>query len=174
MENHVNSKRRQRTILWVGVVFILVLGIFLHRFSTWNWGVGVSHDSIFYISAAENFLEGNGISRIGGGNVAKPLTHFPPLYPLSLSSLGYFIGLREAADWSAAVLFGINAVLIAVIIYVGTKSLWAGLSGGLLGVISPLLLNIHFEAMSEPLYLASTLTSLLLLACYLSHRKNWQ
>jgi 4-amino-4-deoxy-L-arabinose transferase-like glycosyltransferase len=174
MENQMESTRRQRNIFWVGVAFILILGIFLHRFSSWNWGIGVSHDSIFYISAAENFLEGNGISRIGGGNVVKPLTHFPPLYPLSLSFLGYFIGVREAADWSAAILFGINAVLIVLIIFQGSKSLSASLFGGLLVLISPLLIDIHFEAMSEPLYLASTLTSLILLVCYLSHRKNWQ
>jgi 4-amino-4-deoxy-L-arabinose transferase-like glycosyltransferase len=174
MESQMNSTRRQQNVIWVGVAFILILGIFLHRFSTWNWGVGVSHDSIFYISSAENFLAGNGISRIGGGNAVKTLTHFPPLYPLSLSFLGSFIGVREATDWSAAILFGINAVLVVLIIFQASKSLLASLSGGLLVLISPLLLGIHFEAMSEPLYIALALTNFLLLASYFKNRKNWQ
>jgi hypothetical protein len=88
--------------------------------------------------------------------------------------LGYFMGVREAADWSAAFLFGINVVLITLIIFQGSKSFWAGLLGGLLALISPLLLNVHFEAMSEPLYIASMLASLILLAFYLREKKTWQ
>lgn len=165
---------RQRNILWVGMAIILILGFLLHRFSIWNWGIGVSHDSIFYISAAENFVSGKGISWIDVGNELKPLTHFPPLYPLNLSFLGYFIGVREAADWSASILFVINALLITLIIFQGSMSLWASLLGGLFALISPLLLNIHYEAMSEPLYIALSLTSFILLGSYLKNRNNWQ
>jgi hypothetical protein len=174
MESLEKITTRQRKFLWAGLGFILILGIFLHRFSTWNWGIGISHDSIFYISASENLLNGNGISQIEAGTGIKPLTHFPPLYPLSLSFMGYFIGVREAADWSASVLFGTNAVLIALVIFQGSMSLWAGLLGGLLALISPLLLDIHFEALSEPLYIATMLTSFILLASFLKHRKSWQ
>ncbi len=164
---------KRRNILWMGLVLLPVLAMFLHRFATRNWGVGVSHDSIFYISAAENLLKGNGISQIGEGNVVKPLTHFPPLYPLSLSMLGYFIGVREAADWCAAIFFGINAVLIILLIFQATKSQGVSLLGGLLALISPLLLSIHLEAMSEPLYLSATLASIILLAGFLRNRNNW-
>jgi hypothetical protein len=174
MENQMNSSRKQRRILWVGLAFILILGFFLHRFGTWNWGIGISDDSIFYISASENFLSGKGISWIESGNELKPLTHFPPLYPLSLSFLGQFIGVQEAADWCASVLFGTNAVLITLLIFQGSISLWASLLGGFLALVSPLLLNIHFEAMSEPLFIALTITSFILLAIFLKDQKNWQ
>jgi hypothetical protein len=174
MEYQMKSSRKQRSILWVGVAFILIIGFILLRFSTWNWGIGVSDDSIFYISASENLLSGKGISWIEAGNELKPLTHFPPLYPLSLSFLGYFIGVREAANLNASVLFGINAVLITLMVYQGTMSLRASLLGGLLALVSPLLLNIHSKAMSEPLYIALALTSLILLTSYLKNRKNWQ
>jgi hypothetical protein len=173
MQSLVESMGKRRSIFRLGLALLAALAIFLSRFATWHWGAGVSDDSILYMSAAESFLKGDGISVIGEGGTIKPLTHFPPLYPLSLSALGYFIGVREAANWWAAILFGINAILITLLIFQATKSQGVSLLGGLLAIGSPLLLGLHLEAMSESLYLSATLASFILLAGFLRSGKNW-
>lgn len=161
-------------MLWMGWVVLPILGIALHRFATWKWGVAVSHDSIFYMSAAESILRGDGVSWVDAGNVLKPLIHFPPFYPLNLSLLGYFMGVRSAADWCAAIYLGMNVILIIFLVFRATKSTGASLLGGMSALISPLLLGIHLEAMSEPLYLSLTLASIILLAESLKSRSNWR
>lgn len=173
MRQWLGKLENNPSILWGIVAFIVILGVFLHLYANWNWGVGVSHDSIFYISAAENFLAGEGLNWIDAGNVDKPLTHFPPLYPVSLSVLGFLTGVREAVDWGGALLFGINVGLVALIVYLGTKSNLISCLSGLLALISPIFLDVHFEAMSEPLYLTYTLSSFILLVIYLRCPKSW-
>jgi len=173
MNKEDQTQNRNMTILGIGFGLVFVLAIVIHVFSTWNWGVGVSHDSVFYLSAAENFLEGEGISRVGGGNVAKPLTHFPPLYPLSLSLIGFLLGnINQAANWIASFFFAINTTLVMALIYLGTNSLKTAFLGALFVIISPMMLDVHFEAMSEPIYLTFCFMSIGFLARYLTNEKR--
>ena len=173
MNKEDQALNQNKTILWIGFGLVFVLAIVIHDFSTWNWGVGVSHDSVFYLSSAENFLEGAGISRVGGGNVAKPLTHFPPLYPLSLSLVGFFLGdVNQAANWIASLFFAINTTLVMALIYLGVNSLKTAFVGALIVIISPMILDVHFEAMSEPIYLTFCFLSIGFLASYLRNEKR--
>lgn len=41
------------------------------------WGIGVGYDSVFYLSAADNLLNGLGLSRLDGYYNVIPLTHYP-------------------------------------------------------------------------------------------------
>lgn len=126
-------------------------------------GVGVYHDSLFYMSAASNFARGNGFSWTGSYGVAKPLTHFPPLYPLTLAVLE-LLGLEvgTAARFVSAALLGLNAALAACIVRSVTRSvICTALTPALF--LLPALLVPHLMAMSEPLFYVTSLTSLWLL-----------
>lgn len=133
-----------------------------------RWGVGVSYDSVFYLSAADNLLKGLGLSRLGGGGEVIPLTHYPPLYPLVLASLSRVTALSSTvvARGLAAALFGGLTLTSAWLVKKFTKSNLAGLAAGLLIVSSPVLLDVDAWAMSEAQYLVCLVGVWWLLAAY--------
>jgi dolichyl-phosphate-mannose-protein mannosyltransferase len=138
-------------------------------------GVGVSPDSVIYLSAADRLIVGEGLKPIGfhySPRVAsgKPLVIFPPTYPLllSLSSIFSADQLRDV-KWLHAFLFGANVVLLAVIVYAGTgKSALATLCAVLLFLSSPSVLEIHTMAWSEPPFIFFTLLAVLLLILHIN------
>jgi hypothetical protein len=123
-------------------------------FST-PWGIGVGYDSIFYLSAADNLLSGSGLSRLDGYGNIIPLTHFPPFYSLSIAGLSFITGLESdySARLLAAVLFSFLVILTGWLIYRYTRSLIASALGAALILVSPVLLDVSFMAMSELPYL---------------------
>jgi len=79
----MNTDRRQ-----FGVPLLIILaGACASILMFWitDYGPGVSPDSTTYIETARNLLAGNGFT-VGG----KPMTHYPPAYPLLLSIVGLF------------------------------------------------------------------------------------
>ncbi len=135
-----------------------------------RWGIGVSYDSVFYLSAADNLLHGLGLSRLGGGGEVIPLTHFPPLYPLLLAAGSWLSPLSTSAvaRWMAAFLFTGLVTISGLIVKKFTNSAIAGAATGVIVASSPVLLEVDAWAMSEGLYLVCLLGALWLLAAYLS------
>jgi 4-amino-4-deoxy-L-arabinose transferase-like glycosyltransferase len=165
--------KQKRVVLWFGLGLGLILAFGLHDFCTRNWGVGVSHDSIFYLSSASSFLEGEGFKWVGGGGIAKPLTHFPPLYPLSLAISSIFTGdVNLGANWVASLFFAVNALVVFWLVYLGTKSYKTSSLAMLFFIFSPMILDVHFEALSEPVYLTFSFMSLGFLSIYSLHNKR--
>jgi hypothetical protein len=138
-------------------------------------GVGVSPDSVIYLSAADSFAAGSGLKPIAfhyspsvpGG---QTLVSFPPVYPLllSLSSatsrVGGVVGLH-------ALLFAANIFLVGLIVYRATaRSLLAALVGVLLFVSAPRILEIHTMAWSEPPFILFILLAAFLLMRHLATR----
>jgi len=119
------------------------------------YGMSAGGDSAWYVGAARNFADGRGISRPTGGGAVKPLTHFPPFYPLTLASLDV-LGLDAivAARWLGALLFSATVVLVGASIRRATGHRIGGLVGSLLVLISPIFLDVYVWILSEPLYLA--------------------
>lgn len=131
-------------------------------------GIGVANDSVFYLSSAENLLVGRGLSWPLGGDELKPLTHYPPLYPLTLAGLGLIgFDLVQGARLLAAVLFGTNIVLLGWLVFRHSKSWPAAVAASVLAGVSPILIDIHLMAMTEPLFLFFLLATLALLAEYM-------
>lgn len=156
----------------IAYVIISLLAIGMHLYATRPWGIGVTQDSVFYFSAADNLLKGHGVSWTGGGGAVKPLIHFPPLYPITVSVFKAILGQSNlAANWINALLFGLNVPVIGLIIQDITKSRLAGLAGAFIALISPVIFGVHLDAMSEPLYLIWVFVSLGLLVLYLDQRK---
>jgi hypothetical protein len=121
------------------------------------------------MSAAQSVAGGLGISWVGSGGILKPLTHFPPLYPLVLALVSTTgIPVDEAARLLSAMLFGLNTSLLGVVVYLFVPRFDAAVAGSLLFLVSPVLIGVHVAAMSEPLFLLLSFATLAVLSKYLS------
>ena len=153
-----------------GLILLIFAGVgVLTVFAATPQGIGFTHDSVFYWSAAVGLMEGRGISRIDGSGQPVPITHFPPLYPAALA-VGAWVSqasVTGVARGLAGALFGINLALVWLLVRRATGStLAAGLTAGLV-YLSPPVLERHLWAMSEPLHFALLLATTGLLTGYL-------
>jgi len=151
-------------------------------------GIGINDDSVVYISAARNLLNGLGLSTHPnfGGHTApsveyptraetlspRPITHFPPLYPLLLGSVGILgVDPLVSARYIAALLFGVNIMIVGVIVNRISGSSWLSIIGSLLIFISQPMIGIHIYAWSEPLFIFLGFLGLFFLRAYLITRE---
>jgi hypothetical protein len=162
-------------------VLLLVLAAFAGAGIAWwcmSSGVGVSPDSVIYLSAADSFAAGSGLKPIAfhySPNVpgGEPLVSFPPVYPLLLS-LSSIPNINRMGGVRAlhSLLFAANILLVGLIVYLVTaRSLLAALVGVLLFVSSAHILEIHTMAWSEPPFILFILLAALLLMRHLATRK---
>jgi len=154
---------------WI-YAFLILLGVFTTGAFLLNahFGVGVGADSLFYLTSAQNFAQGRGLSWTGSGGQIIPLTHYPPAYPLLIAAL-LKAGMEvvRAATWVSGVLMGVNAALAGFLLYrVTGNALFGGVTSIVL-VVSPFFLDLHTMAMSEPLFIFFVLASLGMLSEYL-------
>jgi hypothetical protein len=127
------------------------------------WGIGLSPDSIQYIQAARNFNLGVGFS-VWGELGYKPLTHFPPLYPLLLAAAAS--NTASVIAWARgiqALLFAANIATLGWIVWVSSpRRRWLGTMAACVACIALPLLEIHTWAWSEPLFLILSIWGLFL------------
>ena len=154
------------TALWYGVC--VLAGIVLVQSAT-PWGIGIRHDSLFYLTSAQSLASSGCLCRIGSGWELKPLVHFGPLYPTLLWLVTLVSGnLLLSARWIASILYGVNLALWGGLVHVHTGRFWAGaIVSGILAV-SVVMLQVHDAAMSEPLFLAILALALFALTDYLT------
>ncbi len=160
---------------WVAVGFLGVMGGALVYLSS-PWGIGVGFDSYFYLTAAENLLEGAGLGRFSAEGQFLPLVHFPPLYPLLLSGVSWLAGVEAAtaARSLAAVLLAANLMSLALVVGRAVGEVRWGLAAGLLALASPSVVERHLWAMSEPLFFLLLLAVMGSVAGYLTEgRRVW-
>lgn len=156
------------------LLFIAAAGSGMILYST-QLGPGLGNDSAEYISAARNLLAGNGLSWISGGNEVHPMTHFPPFFSLLLAA-GEIVGVDaiEGARLINSVAFGFNILLIGVILKETASPAWFSWLGAIVAASSIFMIRAHTWAMSEPVYLLTSLSGTLFLARYLiTHRQRW-
>ena len=163
--------------------FILVILAALSAGGIARWcmssGVGVSPDSLVYLGAADSIIAGDGLKTIAshytpGLAGGKPLTVFPPTYPLLLSLSGILSTDRlNGAKWLHSLLFAINVLLIGLSVYLSTnRSFSATLCSILLFLSSRDLLEIHTMAWSDPPFILFVLSASVLLALYISKPRD--
>lgn len=128
-------------------------------------GIGISPDSTTYIATANGLLDGDGFFVDG-----RPRTYFPPIYPILLALSGSLTAnVTDAARWLHAIIYGINAVLFGLLIYIHTQhNRLAMITGSLVFLSSKTILESHTYAWSESPFIWFTLLSLLLLSFYLA------
>ncbi len=147
-------------------VILPALGVALALFST-PWGIGLSPDSIVYLTAARHWLNGQGISQLSNAGQLLPLLHFPPLFSVLLAICATRLDLLESARWMNALLLGMNILFIEGMIYRMTRECRPALLGALLAVTSLTFLAIHTMAWSEPLFIFLGSSTLLFVVMYL-------
>ena len=155
------------------------LGTFLVLVRGSTYGVGVTPDSVAYISTARNLLAGNGFSQWNGTSY----THAPPLFPLLLALTGVFG--HDPADTAGYV----NAFLCGLAIFLSSRWLWQHLRArpaptsralqtwlllwaAAVLVLSPTLLRIASFAWSEPLFILLTVSALFTFNTFLDTGKR--
>jgi hypothetical protein len=91
-----------------------------------------------------------------------PLTNWPPLYPILLAAPAYFgIDPAESAKWINAFCWGCSVFLAGFIAwaYCG-RSYAIGILTALSILLSPDMVEVHAQVLSEPPFIALTLASI--------------
>jgi hypothetical protein len=154
----MNFRIPPRLASFLSLFLLVALGVFLILRATPE-GLGLSDDSIAYIAGARSLLAGDGYREVWLATNGY-VTHFPPGFPSALTFLGWFgFDPLRGARLLNALLFGLNAGLLGVLVWRMTPSLSAGLVIAALFIANGDLLQVHTVAMSEPLFIFFTLLS---------------
>ena len=129
-----------KLILWI----LSLIGILLVFVSTTNYGIGISPDSISYISAAKSLLSGNGFVTYDGA----PFTLFPPLFPgilalLGLAGIDILIGLR----FLNSIIFGLIIFFSGRLFQANIQSRQLVILGTVTILVFPLILGVSVNAL---------------------------
>jgi 4-amino-4-deoxy-L-arabinose transferase-like glycosyltransferase len=137
-------------------------------------GVGLPPDSTTYVDAARSLRDGLGYALSTPEGGARPITHFPPLYSAVLAGLA-LLGpdpLDLVRPLHAAILAGSVALVVWLLARAAPGSLWLPLLGAAAMALSPVQLELHAQAVSEPLGLILTISGLGLLAAHLAQPRR--
>jgi len=173
------KKKRTNNLLAVGV--LALQGILAMGIAHWcmSSDVGVTPDSLIYLSAADRLVEGKGLTPIGYHYApsvpsGRPLVSFPPAYPLLIASTRLVTSDRlTAAKYIHSFLFAANVFLLGLIIYISSRSIWPALCAmGLFQTSFPLL-SIYTMVRAEPLFMFFLLFTLLGVIFYTQRAQLW-
>jgi hypothetical protein len=141
--------KKNINFLYPFIGIIAITGIALILWIT-PLGAGVQPDSIVYINGASSLSSGKGFSNNG-----IPVTHFPPLYSIILATANLFVrNFVQAARILNAILFGINAGLVALAVYLSSgRNYLTASCACLFFLVSAPLLVMHAWALTEPLFI---------------------
>jgi hypothetical protein len=165
------TEDRQKKLLLPLLILVAVAGTVLLLYATPR-GVGLGFDSVAYISAARNFINGLGLGRMTCLGF-KPMTFWPPFYPLVLAFFSIFgLDALVAARIISALGFGMTVFLAGFLVSRITKSLGFSLLASCLIILFSPILRIFSWAMSEALFVPLALGALLFFGEYLEHPRQ--
>lgn len=157
---------------WICVVVIAITGMGVMFYMTPD-GIGLVNDSVAYVGGARSIMDGSGYSRVTGDGSTRAITNYPPFFSIMLAGVGVFnIDPILGARLLNIFLFGLNIVLMGILVRNASKSFGWGLVGAFLLSITDPMLQAHAFAMSEPLYLFLTMAVLLSVLAHFKKR-NW-
>ncbi len=167
------SERAQR-ILFFALLVVIALAAMTTLYVSTTAGLGFGNDSVAYVGAARNILDGNGYARTSGGGEIKPITHYPPLFSLTLAAGSALIHYDPIRVARALIIFlwGLSAFLGGWLIGRMSRSLIAGLVFAFLFAANGPLLFVYAVIMSEPLYIVLTFVAFLFFFSYLKTDKK--
>lgn len=160
--------------LTIGIILILsLLGSLMIYYATY-WGPWAYSDSAGYIASARNLLAGHGLGYFSPSGDFMPLSIHPPFYPLVLSASGLVgVDIVVAARWLNIILFGLTIFLSGTFVYSVFHSSWFALSISATLLTLPTFVDVSSGAMSELLFLFTTILGICLLVLYLGSRKKY-
>jgi 4-amino-4-deoxy-L-arabinose transferase-like glycosyltransferase len=147
---------------------VIALGAMATLYVSTTAGLGFGNDSVAYVGAARNILDGNGYARTSGGGEIKAITHYPPLFSLTLAAGSALIRYDPIRIARALIIFlwGLSVFLGGWLTWRMSRSTIAGLAFAFLLAANGPLLFVYAVIMSEPLYLALTFIAFLFLFSY--------
>lgn len=159
-----------RPVFWVLVLILLAgtIGAILMFWVTEN-GPGATPDSVVYMVASRNLLDGDGLT-FGG----SPMTHFPPAYPLLLAFVGFFQDgeILRAARLIGSFFFGANLVLFGLAVLISTHGSVSAVTCAMLCFLfSASVTSVHAMAWSEAPFISCYLAAIILLSFHLNQPK---
>lgn len=123
-----------------------------------NYGVGLGHDSVEYISLAKSLLEGEGFTRYYGGTLIR----FPPLYPMMLAAASFFsFDPFDIAGPLNAILTGLTIFMVGRWLQQNLLSPLLALWGCVILMFSVPIAEIASRAMTEPAYILLMILALI-------------
>ena len=147
---------------------ISLTGFFLILIYTSHSGIGISPDSIIYLSVARNIdLHGTLLDY----NL-RPLVDFPVFYPVFLSVVGFLsrVDLVAVAPYLNGLLFALNIIITGYLIdsFAHSDKIYKRILLVLIA-LSPSLLDIYSMLWSETLFIFLTLVFITAISKYLSN-----
>ncbi|MHB8854676.1 MAG: ArnT family glycosyltransferase [Ignavibacteriaceae bacterium] len=129
------------------------------------YGVGVSPDSVYYISVARHIADGTGFVGYDGYYFVLQ----PPLYPLLLAAIIKIFSIDPliSAGYLNAILFGLIVYYSGLFLLNHLKSLPLIIIGTLSIMVSFVIIQISLIALSEPLFI-------LFVLLYLNYFDNYR
>lgn len=158
-----NSLRVQSVFAVLGLA-----GVGIVLFSTSLYGVGLSPDSVQYISTARSLLAGDGYFAFDG----NPIVSWPPLYPTLLAGLGLAdIDPLDGARYFNAAVFGLTVFATGHLLRRHLES-WALVILGTTSIlISVVLLRVSIQAWSESLFVLLAILFVICLSRFLTEQR---
>ena len=128
------------------IVALSAAGALLVLMGTQRFGVGMSPDSLVYLSTAKSLINGKGYVIHDGSAV----TNWPPLYPTLLAIIGLTgLSLLDAARYLNVVLFGLIIFVSGLWLRKNIESLPLVVLGCLAVLFAQPLLSVSLHAWSE-------------------------
>jgi len=171
-----NSASFSPSPLFVGGIAILaVVAIFAIWFGTSTWGIGITPDSVAYISGANSLLADGTLRVIEVEGKAAPLVHSAPLLSALLASISaiFHTTPQVSVVWLNAFCLALTMALVGFTAAHFLKSNWISWLAALMTVSALPMVSMHLRALSEPPYLLFSLLALVLIAYHWETPNIW-
>lgn len=136
-------------------LFAALIGFVLVILLTSHSGLGISPDSIYYMSTADSFLAGKGFYQFDN----MPFVMFPVFYPITLSLVKLVFGVLflKVMPIFNAILFGITIFISGLILEQSNHTKWLKWLVLLIISSSPGLLEVYTMLWSETLFITEVI-----------------
>jgi hypothetical protein len=158
---------------WAVAGVLALAGVAVQLYATSN-GAGVSPDSVYYLTAAENIIRGYGLQYIGDSGKLVPLVLWQPLYPLLLSaSRPTGITAWEFGRFFNAGMAASNLVLAQWLVWRASGRRWSvAWAAAIILLATPTFIEVHSWIWSESPMMFAGFCGLGLLDVYLVSGKR--
>lgn len=164
-----NAMKKRYLTCFILVAFFLsgVGGVLTVLYATSKYGVGISPDSVAYISTGRSLLSGNGFHLFNG----EHFVHWPPLFPVLLAMAGFGgCALEVCARLINSSLFGMLIIACGFLVWQLIGSFPLVFSALLALLFSAPLLSVAVMAWSETCFIVFSLVFFIVFFQYLKQQ----
>lgn len=164
-----NMSREGRLLLYILLAFTGFCAAAFIIYLTSSHGIGISPDSVTYISVARNIVTGEGFTGFDG----NALVLQPPLYPLLLASIKLILNIDpiNSAGFLNGLFFGLTLFFTGVYLFRVFGSVFLTFAGAAIAGVSYVLMQTSLIALSELPFILLVILFLLAFARY-QHRRS--